>query len=301
MVSFESPSLLIALTPCLPLQLREDREGPCLPTGRVPGASLWHLLTRGSSIVDVTLAEPHLGDCPLAAGSCQPTLDASPGDRKHRLPHLPKCQQSTPRCCLDRGWGRGGVALGPADVCSPIPTATPSGWKKIQEIISFLLFLSLRLFEKYIFFHASRKLILFMFWRSTEEGVEEKSHSLLWAKLGVRGAQGRGRTVPAQAWTACLTLQPVIWLRHGSDPRLDHPGLPPESRTHLCWVLEVLGCLATLLRPSQGAPTRLHMQGGWSPHPALQEAPSFPGLSSPLPEGPSIKHKPENKIPETKL
>lgn len=115
------------------------------------------------------------------------------------------------------------------------------------------------------------------------------------------GAQGRGRTVPAQAWTACLTLQPVIWLRHGSDPRLDHPGLPPESRTHLCWVLEVLGCLATLLRPSQGAPTRLHMQGGWSPHPALQEAPSFPGLSSPLPEGPSIKHKPENKIPETKL
>ena len=68
----------------------------------------------------------------------------------------------TPRCRL--GWG--GVALGPADVCSPIPTAMPSGWKKIQEIISFLLFLSLRLFEKYIFFHTSRKLILFMFWRS---------------------------------------------------------------------------------------------------------------------------------------
>lgn len=109
-VYFESPSLLIALTPCLPLQLREDREGPCLPTGRVPGASLWHLLTRGSSVVDVTLAEPHLGDCPVAAGSCQPTLDASPGDRKHRLPRLPKCQQSTPRCCLD-GRGGGGELL----------------------------------------------------------------------------------------------------------------------------------------------------------------------------------------------
>lgn len=115
------------------------------------------------------------------------------------------------------------------------------------------------------------------------------------------GAQGRGRTVPAQAWTACLTLQPVIWLRHGSDPGLDHPGLPPESRTHLCWVPEVLGCLATLPRPSRGAPTRSHMQGGWSPHPALQEALPFLDSSSLLPEGLSIEHKPEKKIPETKL
>lgn len=134
---------------------------------------------------------------------------------------------------------------------------------------------------------------------------------------GRGGAQGRGQggaglgagagfgagggTAPAQAWPACLTLQLVIWLRHGCYPGLDHPGLPPEPGTYLCWAPEALGCLATLLRPSRGAPTLLHMQGGWSPHPALQEAPSFPGLSSPLPEGPSIKHKPEKKIPETKL
>lgn len=102
-------SLLTALTSRLPLRLREDREGPCLPIGHIPGASLWRQVIRASSVVDTTLAEPHLGDCPVAAGSCQPTPNASPGDRKHSLPHLPRCQQGI--LSAPRGAVLGGVLL----------------------------------------------------------------------------------------------------------------------------------------------------------------------------------------------
>lgn len=57
--------------PCLPLQLREDREGPCLQpaASRPPVAPI---LTRAAWAVDVTLAEPHLGDCSVAAGLANP-------------------------------------------------------------------------------------------------------------------------------------------------------------------------------------------------------------------------------------
>ena len=90
--------------PASPAQGRQRRT--CLPTGCVPGAFLWHRLTRGSSVVDMTLAEPHLRNCPVAAGSCQPMPDASPEDRKHRLPRCPKCQQgilSAPQGAVLRG------------------------------------------------------------------------------------------------------------------------------------------------------------------------------------------------------
>lgn len=98
--------------------------------------------------------------------------------------------------------------------------------------------------------------------------------------LGVRVGLRAGRTVPAQAWTACLTLQPVIWLRHGSDPGLDHPGLPPDQDPVLgagCWA--ALPHCETLPGPQHGPTCR---EGG-AP---ISPPGSLPFLdSAPPPEG----------------
>ena len=133
-----------------PLGLWEDREGPCLPSGHVSGASLWHQLPRGSDAAEMTLVESHLRGCPVGAGSCRPTQDASSGDRKHRLCCFPKCQQGG----LPAPQGAGDL---PSSALPSLPARCP-GWKKIQEIISFLPFVPLRLFGKvHFFFHTCRK------------------------------------------------------------------------------------------------------------------------------------------------
>ena len=164
MVSSEASSLLTALTSRLPLWLGEDREGPCLPIGHIPGASLWRRVT-GAAPWRTRPWQSHTWETARwQQGLANPRRMPALRTGSIGSPVSPNASGASSLHPKGPSWGG---ALGPADVCSPIPTAVPSGWKKIQEIISFLLFLSLRLFEKYIFFHTSRKLILFMFWRRT--------------------------------------------------------------------------------------------------------------------------------------
>lgn len=136
----------VATGPCLPPSLGVTTlflgalppAGPCYwapggnrralcPKGHLSVASPWHQLSRARAVVPLTLAEPHLWGCLVAAGSCQQALDASSGNRKHRLPALPaltptsqSADSATSLPSEVLSW------LGPAHVCSPIPPATLS-------------------------------------------------------------------------------------------------------------------------------------------------------------------------------
>ena len=110
---------------CLSLRLgpRRKEKGLATEQPHLSGLPVWHQLTR--AVVQLTLAELYLWDCLVAVASRQqarmPALGTGSTGSLGPPPLIPISQSANSATSLHP---KVPPRLGPAGVCSPIPTAT---------------------------------------------------------------------------------------------------------------------------------------------------------------------------------